>query len=71
VYEVHLERAAENDLKRLPTTTFHRIIHQIKALAENPRPSSGALGAGLTFDISKQVSSIKKLAVPNARISRE
>jgi hypothetical protein len=24
----------------------------------------------LTFDISKQVSSIKKLAVPNARISR-
>jgi mRNA interferase RelE/StbE len=39
VYEVHLERAAENDLKRLPTTTFHRIILQIKPLAENPRPS--------------------------------
>jgi len=39
VYEVHLERAVENDLKRLPTTTFHRIILQIKALAENPRPS--------------------------------
>jgi mRNA interferase RelE/StbE len=38
VYEVHLERAAENDLKRLPTTTFHRIIPQIRALAENPRP---------------------------------
>jgi mRNA interferase RelE/StbE len=40
VYEVYLERAAENDLKRLPTTTFHRIFPHIKALAENPRPSS-------------------------------
>ena len=40
MYEVYLERAAENDLKRLPTTTFHRIIPHIKALAENPRPSS-------------------------------
>jgi mRNA interferase RelE/StbE len=39
VYEVYLERAAENDLKRLPTTTFHRIIPQIRILAENPRPS--------------------------------
>jgi mRNA interferase RelE/StbE len=39
VYEVYLERAAENDLKRLPATTFHRIISQIRALAENPRPS--------------------------------
>jgi len=38
VYEVHLERAAENDLKRLTTSTFHRIIPQIRALAENPRP---------------------------------
>jgi mRNA interferase RelE/StbE len=40
VYEVYLERAAENDLKRLPTATFQRIIPHIKALAENPRPSS-------------------------------
>jgi mRNA interferase RelE/StbE len=39
VYEVFLERAAENDLKRLPATTFHRIIPQIRTLAENPRPS--------------------------------
>ena len=38
MYEVHLERAAENDLKRLTTSTFHRIIPQIRALAENPRP---------------------------------
>ena len=38
MYEIYLERAAENDLKRLPTTTFHRIISQIRALAENPRP---------------------------------
>jgi mRNA-degrading endonuclease RelE of RelBE toxin-antitoxin system len=40
VYEVQLEKAAENDLKRLPRTTFNRIIPHIKALAENPRPSS-------------------------------
>ena len=40
MYEVYLERAAENDLKRLPTATFQRIIPHIKALAENPRPSS-------------------------------
>jgi mRNA interferase RelE/StbE len=39
VYEVYLERSAENDLKRLPTSTFYRIVHQIKTLAENPRPS--------------------------------
>ena len=39
MYEVHLERAAENDLKRLPASTFQRIIPQIKTLAENPRPS--------------------------------
>ena len=40
MYEVYIEKAAENDLKRLPTTTFHRIIPQIKSLAENPRPPS-------------------------------
>jgi mRNA interferase RelE/StbE len=39
VYEVYLERSAENDLKRLPTSAFDRIVHQIKTLAENPRPS--------------------------------
>ncbi len=39
MYEVYLERSAENDLKRLPTSIFHRIIPQIKALVENPRPS--------------------------------
>jgi mRNA interferase RelE/StbE len=39
VYEVYLERSAENDKKRLPTSTFDRIVSQIKTLAENPRPS--------------------------------
>jgi len=39
VYEVYLEKAAENDLKRFPTTTFQRIIFQIRTLTENPRPS--------------------------------
>ena len=50
MYEVYLEKAAENDLKRLPTTTFHRIILQIKALAENPRPSSCRKLAGSKND---------------------
>jgi mRNA interferase RelE/StbE len=39
VYEVYIEKAAENDLKRLPTTSFQRIIPQIRTLAQNPRPS--------------------------------
>jgi mRNA interferase RelE/StbE len=39
VYEVYIEKAAENDLKRLPTTTFQRVIPHIKSLSENPRPS--------------------------------
>jgi len=50
VYEVYLERAAENDLKRLPTTTFQRIIPQIRALAENPRPSGCRKLAGSKND---------------------
>jgi mRNA interferase RelE/StbE len=50
VYEVYLERAAENDLKRLPTTTFHRIISQIRALAENPRHSGCRKLAGSKND---------------------
>jgi mRNA interferase RelE/StbE len=40
VYEVYIEKAAENDLKRLPPITFHRIIPHIRALAANARPSS-------------------------------
>jgi mRNA interferase RelE/StbE len=39
VYEVYVEKSAENELKRLPTSTFHRIIPQIRTLAQNPRPS--------------------------------
>jgi mRNA interferase RelE/StbE len=50
VYEVYLERSAENDLKRLPTTTFHRIIPKIKTLAENPRPSGCRKIAGSRND---------------------
>jgi mRNA interferase RelE/StbE len=50
VYEVYLEKAAENDLKRLPTATFQRIIPQIRALAENPRPSGCRKLAGSKND---------------------
>lgn len=39
MYEVYLEKSAENDLKRLTISIFDRIIPHIKTLAENPRPS--------------------------------
>jgi len=39
VYEVYLERTAEQDLKQLSSENFQRVISHIKALAENPRPA--------------------------------
>lgn len=38
MYEVLLERRAERDLRRLETVDFRRIIPEIKALADNPKP---------------------------------
>ncbi len=38
MYEVYLERAAERDLRRLSAKTFGRIIPEIRALANSPRP---------------------------------
>ena len=38
MHEVFLERAAEKDLKALPSAIFRRVIPQIRALAQNPRP---------------------------------
>ena len=40
MYEVHLEHAAEPDLRRLSAPDFTRIVAHLKALGENPRPSS-------------------------------
>ena len=39
MYEILLERAAERDLKRLPTSDFKRIISEVNKLADSPRPS--------------------------------
>jgi len=50
VYEVYLEKSAENDLKRLPASTFQRIILQIQALAANPRPPGGRKISGSKND---------------------
>ncbi len=50
MYEVYIEKTAETDLKRLPTTTFNRIIPRIKKLAENPRPSGCRKLAGSKND---------------------
>ena len=38
MYEVYLEKSAENDLKRLSPFVFQRIIPQLKTLAKKPRP---------------------------------
>jgi len=38
VYEIYLERIAQQKLKRLSAKHFHRVISSIKGLAENPRP---------------------------------
>jgi len=50
VYEVYLERAAERDLKRLPSEVFYRVILSIKALAEDPRPAGCRRIAGSKDD---------------------
>lgn len=39
MYRVFLERAAEKDLKDLPSRLHNRIIAALQALAKNPRPS--------------------------------
>lgn len=38
MYDVLLARQAGRDLKRLPAEVFHRIIPEIQALANDPRP---------------------------------
>ena len=38
MYELLLERQAERDLKKLPAEIFHRVIHELKGLAQIPRP---------------------------------
>lgn len=55
MYDVYLERAAERDLKRLSPENFHRIIPQIKALAEKPRPQGCRKLSGSKSDWRIQV----------------
>lgn len=38
MYEILLEGRAERDLKKLPAEVFNRIVSNLKALAENPKP---------------------------------
>ena len=39
MHEIYLERIAERDLNKLEQSDFDRIVAQMKALAENPRPA--------------------------------
>lgn len=50
MYEVYLERAAERDLKRLPDEQFQRVVPQLKALAETPRPTGSRKLSGSQND---------------------
>jgi mRNA interferase RelE/StbE len=68
VYEVYLERSAENDLKRLPTSTFNRIVHQIKTLAENPRPSGCRKITGSKNDWRIRIGDYRVLYEVNDRV---
>ena len=38
MYKVEISSQAERDLKRLASDMFDRIVPEIKALAQNPRP---------------------------------
>ena len=80
MYEVYLERSAENDIKRLPTPIFHRIIRQIKTLAENPRPSGCRKIAGskndwririsdyrIIYEIDEKAKAVKVMRVRHRR----
>jgi mRNA interferase RelE/StbE len=40
VYEVLLEKQAEKDLRGLESDLFTRVIRDIRALGDNPRPSA-------------------------------
>ena len=68
MYEVYLERSAENDLKRLPTSTFDRILHQIKTLAENPRPSGCRKITGSNNDWRIRIGDYRVLYEVNDRV---
>lgn len=50
VYEVHLERRAERDLRRLSPSDFARVIDEIKALSEETRPPGCRKIAGSVRD---------------------
>ena len=38
MYKIELRRQAQRSLDRLPRKDFHRVIEDIKQLAETPRP---------------------------------
>ncbi|MBA4397496.1 MAG: plasmid stabilization protein [Syntrophus sp. (in: bacteria)] len=50
VHEIYLERVAERDLNKLEHADLDRIIAQMKALAENPRPAGCRKIRGATND---------------------
>ena len=39
MYDLHIERNAEKDFKKIPKNDFLKIIPEIKSLSNNPRPA--------------------------------
>jgi len=50
MHEVLTERAAERDLRRLPSGDFERILAVIRALAADPRPPGSRKMVGSKSD---------------------
>ena len=50
MHEVCIEQTAERDLRRLPAKEFERIIPQIRALTDSPRPAGSRKIVGSKSD---------------------
>jgi mRNA interferase RelE/StbE len=52
-YEVRLKKSAQKDLGVLPKITFKKVIKQLKALEDNPRPKGCKKLAGYVIFIGE------------------
>jgi mRNA interferase RelE/StbE len=80
VYELLLERNAERDLKKLPKGMFDRVILNVKALAQNPKPQGSRKIIGskndwrirvgdyrVIYEIDEEVKAVKVMRIRHRR----
>ena len=80
MHNILLEKRAERDLKKLQAETFHRVIQQIKKLAENPRPTGARKISGskddwririgeyrVIYEVDERTKSVKIMRVRHRR----